>query len=257
MNINKLILCIGIFITFYSCELEQQPKDDIEQPKNSVIIEVVQNQEELEEDKSDELNIDIGKHLSAYKKLKANISKEKNRIKKRNDIELEDKINLAQSYIFETLVDSIFPYWIGTKWDFSGYTEKPRDGEVACGYFVSTTLRDVGFRLNRYKVAQKGATDIIFQLCDHESIKKVATFQQFKKVLKEVKNDEMLIVGLSSHVGFIFKRNDASYFAHSNYIDRAGVMIEPIQESDALKSSHIYVLGNLTMNKEITENWLE
>ena len=34
----------------------------------------------------------------------------------------------------KTLVDSIFPYWLGTEWDFNGYTERPRK-VVVCGYF--------------------------------------------------------------------------------------------------------------------------
>ncbi|WMJ72126.1 hypothetical protein RCC89_02925 [Cytophagaceae bacterium ABcell3] len=38
------------------------------------------------------------------------------------------------------LVNKLIPYWYGTKWDFEGHTDVPGKGEIACGYFVSTTL---------------------------------------------------------------------------------------------------------------------
>lgn len=53
------------------------------------------------------------------------------------------------------LLERIIPYWEGTPWTFEGHTSVPNKGSIACGYFVSTTLRDVGLNLNRYKLAQQ------------------------------------------------------------------------------------------------------
>src|SRR5687768_9423034 len=36
----------------------------------------------------------------------------------------------------------LFPFWEGTDWDFNGTTEVPGKGSIACGYFVTTILRD-------------------------------------------------------------------------------------------------------------------
>ncbi len=37
----------------------------------------------------------------------------------------------------------------------AGHTAVPKEGEIACGYFVSTTLLHMGVPLNRYKIAQQ------------------------------------------------------------------------------------------------------
>ena len=42
------------------------------------------------------------------------------------------------------ITNTIAPAWIGTKWDFNGITEVPQQGKIACGYFVTTVLRDAG-----------------------------------------------------------------------------------------------------------------
>ena len=57
------------------------------------------------------------------------------------------------------LVDKIIPHWYGTPWSFGGHTAIPNQGKIACGYFISTTLRDMGINLNRYKLAQKSPID--------------------------------------------------------------------------------------------------
>src|SRR5687768_5014531 len=59
------------------------------------------------------------------------------------------------SLVTDLLVDRIIPYWIGTPWSFEGHTSIPNSGKIACGYFVSTTLLDLGFNLNRYTFAQQ------------------------------------------------------------------------------------------------------
>jgi hypothetical protein len=46
-------------------------------------------------------------------------------------------------------------------WDYNGYTNTPKNGVIACGYFVSTTLKHFGFNLNRYDVAKKYSSSIV------------------------------------------------------------------------------------------------
>ena len=72
-----------------------------------------------------------------------------------------DKIALLQAYqsdlismdsigeYFEKqIVNGIVPYWYGTPWSFEGHTNQPHQGEIACGYFVSTTLKHMGLNIN-------------------------------------------------------------------------------------------------------------
>jgi len=201
-------------------------------------------------------SFDSIKHLENYQKLKRQIARDRNQIKNRDDLSEERKWTLAEKYMSKTLVDSIFPYWLGTKWDFNGYTEKPRVGEVACGYFVSTTLRDLGISLNRFRVAQKGAADIVKELCDPESIESISSLEKLVDFLETIREEEILVVGLDFHVGFIFKKQEHYYFAHSNYINQKGVEIELLQNSTALRNTNLYVVGSLTQNKKILRDWL-
>jgi hypothetical protein len=75
--------------------------------------------------------------------------------------------------------------------------------------------------------------------------------------LDSVNDYELMIVGLDYHVGFLFKKEGTSYFAHSNYINSKGVEIELLAESTALKNSKLYVLGNFSKNEMMIEKWLE
>lgn len=248
---NKLFIYLLLLLTFQSCQTAIADKSKTKEVAVPIDTIVPNNQVQTEAE------FDIEKHLKNYQNLKRRIKKDRKQIQDRTDISSTEKLKLAQNYISKTLVDSIFPYWIGTTWDFNGYTEKPREGDVACGYFVSTTLRDVGIQLNRFKVAQKGATDIILELCDSESIERFSSFEQLEHFTASLNNGEILIVGLDFHVGFIIKKNEQSYFAHSNYIGRKGVEIEKLTESDALKNTKLYVIGNLIKNEDRMKRWLK
>ena len=57
------------------------------------------------------------------------------------------------------LLNNIIPHWYGTKQDFCAYTETPKQGVIACGILVSTTLKDMGLNVNRYKLAQQSPTN--------------------------------------------------------------------------------------------------
>jgi hypothetical protein len=71
---------------------------------------------------------------SAY--LKAQNSKKKDSI-----------VVAATAYLDTMLLNHIYPYWYGTGWNYNGTTEIPKVGETACGYFVSTTLKHIGFQI--------------------------------------------------------------------------------------------------------------
>jgi hypothetical protein len=65
--------------------------------------------------------------------------------------------DLLEKRFVSIIVDSVFPYWHGTQRDFNGTTQTPRKGSIACGYFVSTVLRDAGIQLNRIKLGQSAS----------------------------------------------------------------------------------------------------
>ena len=63
---------------------------------------------------------------------------------------------VAKTALEEGIVNGLIPFWYGTEWDFYGYTSVPKQGKIACGYFISTVLLHGGFILNRYTLAQQG-----------------------------------------------------------------------------------------------------
>lgn len=152
------------------------------------------------------------------------------------------------------LVSSIFPYWYGTQWDFNGYTNVPNEGVVACGYFVSTTLKHIGFNLNRYDIAKMYSSAIVQVMC-YDDYWVESDYEKFLERMDE-EDDGIYIVGLSNHVGFIERSNGRTYFIHSNYIGDNGVEKELASTSDALSYSTSFWLGNFSNNSQVKNAYL-
>ncbi len=171
------------------------------------------------------------------------------KIQLQKDAISSDSVSL---YLTNTFYNKIFPHWVGTTWDYNGYTNIPQKGEIACGYFISTTLKHMGFNWNRFKLAQMYSSAIIKATCTE-----IKTYTQI-----EALNEHMIkqpvgiyIVGLSNHVGFIIKTNRYTRFVHSNYINNEGPISERLLFSEALKNSTTYWIGKFT-NQENIQKWL-
>ncbi|MFN8393136.1 MAG: hypothetical protein U0176_00525 [Bacteroidia bacterium] len=110
----------------------------------------------------------------------------------------------ARKTILKSIREEIFPAWMGTPWDFNGVTQTPRSGQIACGYFVTTVLRDAGVDLERAKLAQRASLKIIKTLCPSESIKDYGGIE-VPELVKRMGNlpKGLYIVGLDIHCGFI------------------------------------------------------
>lgn len=248
MKMTSVLVYALFFSVLSSCQTENNSSYS-PTPLDSLVVKTPTHPEPIND-------FDIDLHLKNYHRLRADIISVKKDIHARVDIGTEEKVNLAKDYLSTTLIDSIFPYWLGTTWDFNGHTDEPMVGEVACGYFVSTTIRHMDVKINRYKVAQKAAAAIITELCDASSIKNFNAMDKLETHLETVDDYQVLIIGLDFHVGFIFKKNGEAFFAHSNYEDLKGVEIVPVKNCFALESSNNYVLGSLTANKKLVENWM-
>lgn len=166
----------------------------------------------------------------------------------------EKSFKEKSNFLYRLVNDEIYPYWKGTSWDFNGTTQKPQDGAIACGYFITNTLTDLGFKIERTKLAQAVSSKMINELC--VDVERFSTIENLEKYLKTQPNNSVFIVGLDFHTGYILKDSTENYFLHSNYIDRKGVMKEKIKESSALNSSKSFMIGNLSNNKKLIENWI-
>ncbi len=170
-----------------------------------------------------------------------------------DDVSRSQLLTEAGNYLTLQLTQHILPCWYGTPWDFNGHVNRPHTGEIACGYFVSTPLKHLGFQLNRYKMAQQTATVIVEKLCDRQQ-----RFRHIDTTLDYLRSqpDDLYIVGLDYHVGFLHKAGENIHFIHSSYGQPACVVSEKAEASYILRSSRLYVIGHLASNPKLLKSWL-
>ena len=162
----------------------------------------------------------------------------------------------AKKVIYKRLTKDIFPAWKGTKWDFNGTTTTPRKGKIACGYFVTTTLKQVGWSLPRRKLAQEPSSSIIHSFCAPKSIKYWANLKQLEQYLDKYEQG-LFILGLDTHVGYVWVEGGKHYFVHASRSGKNSVQLEPIQEAKVVLKSKTLMLGNLLDNKAIVKKWIQ
>lgn len=165
-------------------------------------------------------------------------------------------IDSASKYLYYKLINDIVPHWYGTTWDFNGHTNIPNDGLIACGYFVSTTLKHLGLNLNRYKIAQQAGLHEAIALQPKNKLKIYSnkTFSELKEKLNAIYTDGIYFVGLDNHVGYVLIKDKDIYFIHSSYCDNK-VVIELAETSPCFRSN-LYVFAEITTNDDLIKKWI-
>lgn len=158
------------------------------------------------------------------------------------------------------LVDKIIPHWYGTPWSFNGHTAIPNHGEIACGYFISTTLRDMGINLNRYTLAQKSPIDEAKMISCGTVINKIVqdtpekAFEEIDSLTKE----GLYFIGFDQgHVGYLLKREGELFLIHSNYLSPVSVCMETLKESQVFKRFNTFYLVAISHNNNLLQRWLD
>lgn len=238
-NLVKTILCIILFITS-GCTFNNTKQSEVSLRTQAQTIEVVE--EKTYEQLKQETLSRREEYLKAYKSFVNN--------KVKQDSILSD----AEKYLLDQTAN-YFMSWHGTPWDFNGHTEVPRSGQIACGFFVTTTLRDLGFRIPRIKWGQQHADYVIYKLSDNVKRFKNVPIQEIESYIKD-KGEGLYIAGLDSHVGYIFYHRGWMRFVHSNYyLPKIGVMSEDIVGNNPLNTSTIKVIGKI-FEPEMVKNWI-
>jgi hypothetical protein len=155
------------------------------------------------------------------------------------------------------VTQTIIPAWIGTPWGFNGTSEIPQQGSIACGYFVTTILRDAGLPLARIKLAQYGSEQMMHALIQRKYITNCInnSMQQFIKTVT-AQGYGIYIIGLDNHTGFIYNDGTAIYFIHSTFVGTRNVQKEIATESRVLQQSKYKVLGKLSGDEQVLEKWM-
>lgn len=249
----KSISLIVISFLFFGCH--QHSKENTHIVKKLSIVNVDEAHEQYFALDSAKLNINFKKRGS-YGALKNKIIEKRNRFKQLYDINSNKAIDSASGYIYTALINDIVPHWYGTTWDFNGHTNIPNKGDIACGYFVSTTLKHLGFNLNRYTMAQQAGLVEAQFLQTKTELKQFSniSFKTLKLKLNSVYNDGLYFVGLDNHVGYVLIKDGELYFLHSSYYEDK-VMIECAKTSPCFSSSY-YVFAEISTNKNLLKKWI-
>ncbi len=170
----------------------------------------------------------------------------------------KESIREISDYWVNTLSNDLYNKWQNTPWDFNGTTTEPNKGAIACGYFVTTILRDMDLKISRNKLAICPSSIMMKSLTPHQKIKNLSylSYPEFEEALS-VSGKGVYIIGLDFHTGFIINDGLENWFIHSNYIGRKGVMKEAVSKSSALRSSKTRWIISLTNDKDFLFRWLK
>jgi hypothetical protein len=160
--------------------------------------------------------------------------------------------------VLEQALPAMMRCWLGTPWDFNGTAKDPGAGKIACGYFVATVLRDAGFRVDRYQLAQQASENILRSFLTKQSCELSVDqdYQSFATAL-ERRETGVYIVGLDTHVGFIVLVDGGEFrFVHSSGSEPWCVVDESLANATVLQRSRWRMTGNLTADSSVLKRWL-
>lgn len=195
--------------------------------------------------------------MYSYEEVKANIKARQIQLAQKYPV-ITDEVPELTDFWVETVGNTLYKRWENTPWDFNGTTAKPNDGKIACGFFVTTLLRDMNVKLNRTKLSVCASSLMMRSLCPGQRIMNLSSlgYSDFNDKLKR-SGKGVYIIGLDFHTGLIVNDGKENWFIHSNYINRKGVTREPVLSSAALQSSKTRWVISLTKDKGFIQRWLK
>jgi len=163
-----------------------------------------------------------------------------------------------RDYLLAAVAQAIFPAWYGTPWGFSGRTEAPRAGTIACGIFVTTVLNHAGFDLDRIRLGVQPSGYIIANLTGEENVLRMSG-RPVEAIREEVRRrgKNLYIVGLDKHAGFIYYDGKTDpVFVHSSHQKGVRkVVCEKLDESEPFRKSKYKILGRM-FDDRMMESWV-
>ncbi len=163
----------------------------------------------------------------------------------------------ARERLLAYLDHDAFPAWSGTPWDFYGTTTTPKEGRIACGYFVTTVLEQAHLKLERVRLAQQASTYLVTTVARGskvESLRPKDSAEALASMRKKFPGARLLVVGFDLHVGFVRIEGERAQFCHSSYLEPGAVTCEDPLASGAFVSS-LYVVAD-SLNDAVLDDWL-
>ena len=198
----------------------------------------------------------------SYDEIKDNIASNRKRFSIKystiNSLNKKECIEEITNFWIKNICKELYSKWQATPWDFNGTTERPNQGAIACGFFVTTILRDMDCKINRHKLSVCASSIMMKSLTPHQRIKNLThlNYADFNDTLKNL-GKGVYIIGLDFHTGFIVNDGKENWFIHSYYVNRRGVIKETVLNSVALHSSKTRWVISLTNDREFMYKWLK
>ncbi|MFN0249457.1 MAG: hypothetical protein ACKV2T_21405 [Kofleriaceae bacterium] len=193
--------------------------------------------------------------VQPYPTIRSKLETSRTSLTKGLDRDRQRTLSRARQLLVRTLRDELLPAWNGTPWAMNGITQVPHEGEIACGYFVSTTLLHAGFAVERSKLGQQAAGLITRTLVTQEPIwvRSDQPIDAFVDTLR-LGGDGIYLVGLDNHVGFVIVDGEDTWFHHAGPGDQ-GVRREPARTASFLSTSRYREAAKL-FDDALLEKWL-
>lgn len=163
----------------------------------------------------------------------------------------------ARQRLLDYLDHDAFPAWSGTPWDFYGTTTTPKEGHIACGYFVTTVLEQAHLKLERVRLAQQASTYLVSTVARGSKVEVLRpkdsadALAQLRAKFPEAK---LLVVGFDLHVGFVRLEKTRASFCHASYLEPGAVTCEDPLTAGAFVS-RLYVAAD-ALNESVLDDWL-
>ena len=171
-----------------------------------------------------------------------------------NNLKIKEPKAHAEKQSLASRLADIHEEWMGTAWAFSGTSQTPRKGAIACGYFVTTTLKQAGVKLDRVRLAQAASETMILALTDQKSIRRYrnVSLDSFLNGIRS-QGQGYYIVGLDYHTGFLkVESNGSITFVHSG--PGRGVVKQKPSEAPELSKSRYRVTGKIIEKSMIEQS---
>ncbi len=193
--------------------------------------------------------------VQSYATVRSRLETKRQALAKGLDQDRRRTLSRARELLVRTLRDELLPAWNGTQWAMNGITQVPHEGQIACGYFVSTTLLHAGFAVERSKLGQQASELITRSLVTQEPIW-VRSDQPIDAFVDKLRRggDGIYLVGLDNHVGFVIVDGKDTWFHHAGPGDE-GVRREPARTASFLSTSRYREAAKL-FDDVLLEKWL-
>jgi hypothetical protein len=174
----------------------------------------------------------------------------------------------ARRFVVDSIVEDIFPAWIGMPWTMAVIRDglkpdarvpgEPGKG-VSCSFFVVSVLENAGLGLAGRRTFA-GAVALPVQRSLSPRKQDLRRWHGIGPAGLEQKmrawGDGLYVVGLNCHIGFIVVRGGRVRFVHSSYTEPYEVVDEPLVESAAIEFSPGYVVTALFRDARLIDHWL-